>query len=159
MKIIYKICFAAFTIIICLLLSSIAKAQSDYKTGESIGKQLKQNSVPGLKYGSQSAQKQESRTAVDDKQSKGNIRDAIFKGGVPVNNVQTSKINTTAAKLKASSLSSDSKAPEKTEIKKEVKTEKANATPTQGNAKESATDSRKLLIPKAPPMQGEEKKP
>ena len=155
MKIIYKICFAAFTIIICLLLSSIAKAQSDYKTGESIGKQLKQNSVPGLKYGAQSSQKRESRATVDDKQFKGNIRDVIFKGGVPINNTKASRISTTAAKLKASSLSSDSEAPEKTE----VKTEKANATPTQGNAKESATDSRKLLIPKAPPIQGEEKKP
>jgi hypothetical protein len=158
MKIIYKICFAAFTIIICLLLSSIAKAQSDYKTSESIGKQLKQNAVPGLKYGSQSSQKRESKLAVDDKQFKGNIRDVIFKGGVPINNAKTSRISTTAAKLKVSSLSSDSKAPEKTEIKTEAKTEKVNTIPTQGNAKESATDSRKPLIPKAPPMQGEEKK-
>nr|WP_068892012.1 hypothetical protein [Pedobacter panaciterrae] len=139
MKIIYKICFAAFTILICLLLSSIAKAQSDHKTSESIGKQLKQNSVPGLKYGAQSSQKREREPVADNKQFKGDIREVIFKAGVPINNAQTSRINTSAAKLKASSLPSDSKTPEKTE----TKTEKTNTIPTQGNVKESATGSGK----------------
>jgi len=116
-----------------LLISSAAQAQDKYKTNESVGKQLTENSVPGLKYGPESQQRQ-AKKAVDPKQeTKGNIRDIIFKGGVPSPTPQTSKTSQAAlSKSAPSKLPSDVK-PEKEE-KKEVVVPKP---PSQGDEKKT----------------------
>jgi hypothetical protein len=124
----------AMMIGIGLLISAAVQAQDKYKTSESVGKQLKENSVPGLKYGPESQQKQ-AKKAVDPKQdTKGEIRDIIFTGGSPAPTSQNSTTSRAAlSKSAPSKLPSDAIAPEKIE-KKEVVVPKP---PSQGDEKKT----------------------
>lgn len=134
MKIICKINYV--TIIIAgLLISSSAQvhAQEKYKTNERVGKQLKQNSAPGLKYGPELQQRQEQSTADPKRDTKGDIRAILFTGGMPSTVGQTLKTKSVATAKKAqSALPSDAKLPE--------------------------PDQKKAAPPKLPPMQTEEKR-
>jgi hypothetical protein len=130
MKSIYKISSAVF-VALALFVSSSAQAQDKYKTNESVGKQLVENSVPGLKYGPESRGKQELKAVDPKKETTGEIRDLIFTGGVPSPKSQTSTSNRAAlSKSTPSKLPSDVK-PEKEE-KKEVAIPKP---PSQGDEK------------------------
>jgi hypothetical protein len=132
MKSIYNISFAIF-IALGLFVSSTAAAQDEYKTNESVGKQLKENSVPGLKYGPESRGKQERKVAGAKQETTGEIREVIFTGGSPSPKQQTSKTSRAAlSKPAPSKLPSDVK-PEKEE-KKEIAVPKP---PSQGDEKKT----------------------
>jgi len=115
-----------------LLIGSSAQAQDKYKTNERIGKQLTENSVPGLKYGPESRGKQERKTVNPKQETIGEIRDIIFNGGVPSPTSQTSATTRAALnKSVPSKLPSDTKA-EKEEKKTDVP---KPSLPTQGEEK------------------------
>lgn len=101
-----------------LLISSAAQGQDKYKTNESVGRQLIENSVPGLKYGPESTKKQEIAAAEAKQNTKGNIRDIIFTNGVPAPASKTARA--ALGKSASSKLPSDAKAPEKEEKKAET---------------------------------------
>jgi hypothetical protein len=132
MKTIYKI-NSVVLISAALLICSAAVAQEKYNTAERVGKQLKQNSVPGLKYGPEPQLKQGNEPVDPKRDTKGNIRDILFTGGIPATTEQTLKTNRPAlAKSAQSALPSDAKLPE--------------------------PDQKKTEAPKLPPMQTEEKR-
>lgn len=128
MKPIYKI--NVVMISAALLICSTAGAQEKYNTTERVGNQLKQNSVPGQKYGSEPQQKQAFSAAGPKQDTKGDIRAVIFTRGVPSIAAQPLKTNRSAAAKSAPvALPSDAKLPE--------------------------PDQQKTPPPKLPPMQTE----
>lgn len=132
MRTIYKI-NSAVMISAGLLICSVVQAQEKYKTTESIGKQFMQNSVPGLKYGSEVQRKQENEPVDSKRDTKGNIRDVLFTGGIPTAAGQTLRTNNSGSgKSVPVRLLSDSKVPELDKKPAEA----VKLPPMQGGAKE-----------------------
>ena len=119
MKAIYKI-NAVVMISSALLICSTAAAQEKYNTAEPVGKQLKQNSVPRLKYGPEVQPRGENEPADPKRFTKGDIRAVLFTDGVPATTKQTLKTNRPAlTKSAQSALPSDAKTPEPDQQKTE----------------------------------------
>jgi hypothetical protein len=134
MKAIYK--FSILLISAGIMHSASASAQ-EFKTSESIRTQLKNGTVPGLKYGPESRKPAEDQPKPK-QYTKGEFKNTLGdgaaqnSGGTARRSAAPKSLKTSNAKPASGSLPSDTKVPEKAD--------------------------KKIEVPKLPPMQEEEKK-
>lgn len=113
---------------VSILISAVAHAQN-LKTTESVSKQFKEGSVPGLQYGPKKAEKQQRDRPVQN--TKQSFKERTFTGGIPQ--------------------------PKAARTFSQARLAKTSEKPKPSEAPVPAAAQTKPTPPKMPPMQGTEK--